>query len=180
MWTQEKTKEFCDKIGFIPENTKQEIKELPSLLFDDEKLLGLIEGTLENINGKNVGGWGLVIATDKRVIFFRKSIIGTITKEETPVSKITSASYRKGLMLSKISITTSNNDSVVDWCNNSAAEDFINILLNLIHNYNNTPTQLSTNPNDPLSRLEKLFELKQKGILTEDEYIEQKRKILNE
>ncbi|AFD06236.1 PH domain-containing protein [Solitalea canadensis] len=87
MWTSERIDEFSKSFGHKPFSTKSEMKELPNLLKADEQLLGLLEGNLKEIHGRNVAGQGLVIVTDKRVIFFRKSFIGTVTKEETPISK---------------------------------------------------------------------------------------------
>ena len=113
MWTKEKLEIFIKDYGFKPNQTKSEIKELPTILHPEEKLLGLAEGLLKKIHNRDVNGYGLVIATNKRVIFFRKSFIGTVTKEETPISKISSASFRKGILSSSIAIVTSNNESEV-------------------------------------------------------------------
>ncbi len=180
MWTIDSIKKFYKDFGFKPSSTKSEIKELSKLLHADEQLHGLLEGFLKNIHGRSINGLGLVIATNKRVIFFRKSIIGTVTKEEIPLNKVTSASYRKGLMFSSISITSASNDSIVEQCDKKISKKFIDNLLGLINNQPNISNNQDNNfQNDPLLKLEKLYELKQKGILTEDEYNQQKSKILN-
>lgn len=181
MWTKDKLENFMQSFGFKPNMTKPEIKELPSLLHPDEILLGLLEGQLKRIHNRDFNGLGLVIATNKRLIFFRKSILGTVTKEEMPVNKISSASFRKGLLSSSIAITTSNNDSVVDHCDKTVAKKFIDVVQNLISNLDSQatrPLQVQAAPENSLDKLEKLFDLKQKGILTEAEYLTQKEKIL--
>jgi len=180
MWTPEKIEQFCKDFGFKPVSTKAEIKELPNLLSPDEQLLGLLEGFLKDIHGRNVNGQGIVIATSKRVIFFRKSFIGTITKEETSLSKVSAVSYRKGILVGSISIISASNDSIVDNCDKKMAEKFIGILSDLISKSQSAPNQkLDYIHDDPMLKLEKLFELKQKGILSEDEFNQQKAKLLN-
>lgn len=177
MWTKERVENFMTEFGFKPSLTKPEIKELPSLLHPDEKLLGLLEGLLKRIHNRDVNGNGIVIATNKRLIFFRKSIIGTVTKEETPISRVSSASFRKGLMSSSVAITTSNNESVVEHCDKTVGKKFIEVVQNLISGLD-TPSHTPIPQDNNLNQLEKLFELKQKGILTEDEFLSQKAKLL--
>ncbi len=181
MWTSDKIEQFCKVYGFVPIMTKSEIKELPNILTADEQLLGLMQGGLSAIRGKEYNGLGLIIATSKRIIFLRKSIIGTITKEEFSLPMVTSAAYRKGLMTSSLVITAANNEAVIERCEKGAAEKFIKVVTDLIHNSHTTQSQQPSNSNqdDSMLKLEKLFELKQKGILTEEEFNQQKAKILS-
>ena len=187
MWTKEKIEIFMQKFGFNPIFTKPEIKELSSLLHLEETLFGLLEGQLKKIHNKYINGVGLVIATDKRIIFFRKSIIGTVTKEEIPITRVSSASYRKGILTSSIAIITANNESVVEQCDKNVAKKFIDVVLRLISELDNKPTQSAIpqpiqSPlpqyNNNLAQIEKLFELKEKGILTEEEFLVQKTRLL--
>lgn len=182
MWTKEKLEQFMESFGFKPNMTKPEIKELPTLLHPEEKLLGLIEGQLKRIHNRDINGYGLVIATNKRIIFFRKSIIGTVTKEETPINRVSSASFRKGLLSSSIAITTSNNESVVDHCDKTSGKKFIDIVQNLISDLDSKSSQQNVpqanQPENNLAQIEKLYDLKQKGILTEEEFLSQKSKLL--
>ena len=183
MWTKDKLESFMKNYGFKPNLTKPEIKELPEILHPEEKLLGLVEGLLKKIHNREISGHGLVIATNKRVIFFRKSFIGTVTKEETPISKISSASFRKGFLTSSIAIVTSNNESEVDNCDKILGKKFIDIVQNLISELDqitNSPNNVQSIQESSVSQLEKLFELKQKGILTDDEFNTQKIKILSQ
>jgi hypothetical protein len=181
MWTHEKIEQFRKDYGFRVSSTKAEMLELPGILAPDEKIYGLLEGFLKHIHGRTEIGQGLVIATDHRIIFFRKGIFVGTVREEIPLSKISSASYRKGLIFCSISIVTANNDAIVEQCDKKSSEKFVNIVLDLIQNIQhiNNP-QLNMKHNDMTTKLEKLFELKNKGILTEEEYNQQKIKILNE
>jgi len=181
MWTAEKVDKFMADYGFKPKNTKSEVKELPNILQADEELRGLLDGMLKRVNGKDLNGAGLVIATNMRIIFFRKSIIGTVSKEDIPLRMITSSAYRKGLMMSAIAIITANNEAVVDYCENKEAERF-NAIVHELLNEQRTVSQKNVQTQQPqttnFEQLEKLFELKQKGIITEEEFNQQKAKLL--
>ena len=139
MHTKESIDAFMQAFGFKPSSTKSEIKELPNLLSPEEKLIGLLEGWLKKIHNRDINGNGLVILTSKRVIFFRKSIIGTVTKEEIPISKVSSASYRKGLMFSSVAIITSGNEAVVEQCDKTTAQRFSDEVQKLISNLESSP-----------------------------------------
>ena len=180
MWTKEKIDEFMSDYGFKPKNTKSEVKELPNILQEDEELRALLDGMLKRVNGNDFNGAGLVIATNKRIIFFRKSFIGTISKEEIPLRMVTSSGYRKGLMMSGVVITTANNEASVEYCDKKEAEQFNAIVQELLNEQHSSQNNAQTNQSQPsnFEQLEKLFELKQKGIITEDEFNQQKGKLL--
>lgn len=187
MWNKEAIEKFMRRYGFNPSYTKSEIKELPEILNFDEVLCGLLEGFLKKVHNRDINGTGLVIATNKRIIFFRKTFIGTVTKEEIPVSKISSSSYRKGILFGSIAIVTSNNEAVVEQCDKENAKKFIDSVQKVISEHESSqrkvvPPAIPQSANDKyaidLNQLEKIFDLKQKGILTEEEYLTQKAKIL--
>lgn len=177
MYTREKIKEFIEKNSIeIQFTIKSEIDSLHTILKPEEKLIGILGGLLKKINNNKGAGYGVVVSTDKRVIFYRKSIIGTVTQEEYPISKISSISYRKGLLYGTISIFSSNNEAVIENCNNSNAKTFSQSLQELVNNFENKKDITSTNNN--FSQIEKLFEMKEKGIITEEEFQDQKNKYL--
>jgi len=184
MYTKETIDAFIKEIGFKPNMTKAELKELPNVLSPNEKLLRIIEGFLKKIHNRDINGHGIVFVTDKRVVFFRKSFIGTVTIEEIPVSKISSVSFRKGMMYASIAIITSGNEAVVEQCDKDEAKRFTENIQTLISGLG-TPAPVAVAPlaaaassTGHLDQLEKLFDLKQKGILTEDEFTVQKAKLL--
>ena len=186
MWTKEKIDKFIDNYGFKLTKTKREIKELPNILHADEKLCGLLEGyTSHGLEGGiSASSEGLVIATNKRIIFFHKSkFFGVISQQEMQLRSIVSCSYSKGVAFSKISFSTANNHITADWCDKLCAERFnkiVNELLseqNAVNTNNKQNQQAQTNCN--FEQLEKLFDLKQKGIITEKEFNQQKDKLFS-
>lgn len=178
MHTKESIEKFMTEYGYKPSSCKAEVKVLPNLLQPDETLHALLEGQFRNVHGKGAAsGYGLVIATNQRILSYRKSIIGTVTQEEIPMSQITATSFRKGLMFASVMITTANNESIAENCIKSEAEKFVKVVQNLLSQVNKTSTPPQQSVSN-LDQLEKLFELKQKGIITEDEFIAQKAKLL--
>ena len=176
MWTDEKVSTFIAEYGFKPSITKGEVKDLPNILQPDEVLLGLLEGYLKGNNG------ALAIATNKRVIFYRKSFIGTVTKSEFPIRMITSTAYRAGIMTSSVIIVAANNETLIDMCGKAEAQrfnDIVHKILNEQHVDNSIPAQPQNNTGlSNVEQLEKLFELKQKGVLSDEEFQQQKAKLL--
>jgi len=186
MWTKEKVEKFIVNYGFSPKETKREIKELPNILYADEELHGLLEGDLKRKLGNlghSAGHNGLVIATNKRIIFFHKSsFLGVISRYEMPLYMITSCEYGDGFLSSGIAIFTANQQAAVDWCVKEEAKRFhkiVNELLTGQHTSAKKNTQHQQVISSNLEQLEKLFELKQKEIITEDEFKQHKAKLLN-
>ncbi|MCZ8518907.1 PH domain-containing protein [Paenibacillus caseinilyticus] len=64
---------------------ESEVKELPGLLHENERIQGIAKGRYNKMNG-------LAIATDKRVLFVAKALF-LLKHEELPYSKITSVQF---------------------------------------------------------------------------------------
>lgn len=177
MASKGEVQKFLDTYKFKGPNTSSEIEDLPGILHDGEELVALLEGRLIKIHNKAVNGLGLLIATTRRVIFYRRSFIGTITREEFQREKISAISFRQGLMTSAVSITTSNNEALMDYCQTDPAKKFSDILQKLINEPVRAENQIQK-AEDHLSKIERIFEMKERGILTEEEYLHEKRKLL--
>lgn len=179
MHTKESIEQFIFEWGYKPTNCKKEVKDLPGLLQDDEVLHGLLEAQFKDVHKQASSGYGLAIMTNQRILCYRKSFIGTVTSEEIPLSKITGVSYRKGLMFGSVIVTASGNESIFENCSKSEAEKFAGTIKSLLADVNNTSPTAAAHQKSNLDELEKLFELKQKGILTEEEFATQKAKLLS-
>ena len=69
---------------------RSEIKELPKILWEDEVIVDIVSGTY---NQKN----GILVATNKRLIFLEKGIFWGSTVEDFGYNKITSFVYHTGI-----------------------------------------------------------------------------------
>lgn len=152
-------------------------------LTPNEELCYLLEGglvpeaSLSTLLGtKKPTGVGVVALTDRRVIFYRKSIIGTTTMQDFPLQKITSAVYRKGLWLASVDIHVAGAKSLVRNCNKDEAKRFVDKLNASLHSTTREDGRHSAASG--ADELERWHKLKEQGIISEDEFIAKKRQLL--
>jgi Bacterial PH domain/Short C-terminal domain len=150
---------------------RKEIKELPSILWEDESVEMLIQG----IYGNNLG---ILVATNKRLIFVDKKIIG-VKVEDFPYEKLTSIQYETGVLTGKLSIFASGNRAnITNVSPKNLVRDFSEYVRSQISTDKNLGKLNIKNDDDTLAKLERLGELMKKGILTEEEFNSEKRKLL--
>jgi hypothetical protein len=155
---------------------KKEIKELPNILWHDEEVKGLIQGMYNNGNG-------LLVGTNSRLIFINKKLLGGIVVEDFPYDKISSIQYETGLLFGKITIFTSGNKALIEQTDKKQARTFCDEARERISNKSAAaaPVPVAAQPGtqvDVADQLQKLAALKEKGILTEEEFQAQKKKLL--
>ncbi len=80
--------------------SRRAIEKLPEQLWDGEKVVELLTGFYM--------GNGLLVLTDKRVLFMYEAILRKVT-EDFPFNKITSIEFRSGILLGSIIIHASGN-----------------------------------------------------------------------
>lgn len=154
---------------------KKEINELPKILLKDENVLDIVQGAYS-------GKMGVLIATQFRLIFIDKGFLFGVKVEDFPYDKITSIQYETGIIQGKIIIMASGNKALIDNVVKSRVQNFSdNVRKRILElsNAKNQPQQVVINQGlDIADQLSKLADLKQKGILTEDEFEAQKKKLL--
>lgn len=182
MPTLEQVKTQIEKIdGLSKFIGRREVKELPNILWENENIENLIQGTYNNGNG-------ILVATDIRLIFIDKGLVFGLKVEDFPYDKISSIQYSTGVLLGKLTIFASGNKAIIDNVDKKRVRAFGDYLRNKItpndsdSSIKTSPTSNSDNENqdDILSKLERIAKLKEQGILTEEEFVQQKQKILNQ
>jgi hypothetical protein len=150
---------------------RREIKELPEILAEDEEIIYLVEGR-DKVNKNN----GVLLATDRRVIFIDKEFLYGLKVEGFPLNKINSIQYETSLMLGTIKIHTSGRIVEIDGVGKHYARKFCETVTSFM----SRPKQESISSSEPtvLDQLEQLGKLKENGVLTEEEFNEQKKKLL--
>jgi hypothetical protein len=155
---------------------KREIKELPSILWEDE--------TVENIvQGMYVNHMGILVATNKRLLFIDKGLV-KLKVEDFPYDKISSLQYETGWVSGKISIFTSGNRAEIERIDKKATKSFAEFLRARITSKSanvlavQRTDKTADDNEDKYTKLEKLAGLKAKGILTQEEFDKEKKKIL--
>lgn len=131
MYDPEKIRIFIDSVSFKPRRTRLELKNLPGILIEDELLHGLLEGNLHEIGAVSINryGYGLMILTDRRVIFYRKKIIGKDLVIQVPVRNLITVNhfFSKVHRLSYLIISTLEDPLLIEHCDKKAAEEFCNL-----------------------------------------------------
>ena len=157
----------------------KEIKELPNILWENENIENMISGTYNN-------GSGILVATNSRLIFVDKGLIFGLKVEDFPLDKITSIQYSTGILLGKLTIFASGNKAIIDNVDKVQVRvfgDFVRNKISAESSEEPVKTDFSANENvqnqdDIVSKLERLAKLKEQGVLTEEEFLELKKKLL--
>lgn len=152
---------------------RKELKKLPELLNDSEDVVNLAQGRYE-------GKQGAVVVTDRRVMLVEEGVFRS-RLEDFPYERISSIQTDKGMMFGKIVIFASGNKAILDQImpkeKSTEIGDYVRSRLAA-----GSQAVPATAPatEDPLDRLKKLGELKEAGVVTDEEFAAQKAKILDE
>lgn len=152
----------------------KEIKQLPDILWEDELIEKLVQGFYNT-------GQGILVATNKRLIFVDKGLIYGLRVEDFPYDKITSIQYKTGLLFGEIKIFASGNKADITQINKQQTRDFaeyVRARISSVKEHASAPAPVQTSSGDVITQLERLAELKEQGFLSEEEFLAQKKKIL--
>jgi len=154
---------------------RKEIKELPHILWEDEIIEKIVQGYYNN-------GTGILAATNKRLVFVDKGLVYGCKVEDFPYDKISSIQYKKGLLLGSITVFASGNNALIDSIQKSSVQnfaEFVRARVTSSKEHASFQPQNDGGQEDSLIKLEKLAQLKDKGVISEEEFIEQKQKLLS-
>ncbi len=169
-------KEIQEKIKTLDSGSKivkkREVKELPGILSEEETIERIIEGNYEEEIST-----GILVATNKRLIFIVKGLL-RLRVEDFPYDKISSIQYEKGIMMGKITIFASGNKASIRNVSKNQVKDFGDFVREYISQKSKSEQEHQKMGEDIVTKLENLAALKDKGILTEEEFQVQKKKML--
>ncbi|WP_191906956.1 PH domain-containing protein [Adhaeribacter soli] len=149
---------------------RKEINELPNILAHNEKIDNIIQGTYNK-------GQGILVSTNRRLIFIDKGLLYGLKVEDFPLDKISSILYETGLIFGTVKIHTTGNIATIENVEKSSARKFAEFVRDKSSRPKDPATQIKPEPSI-LDQLEKLGKLKENGILTDLEFSEQKKKLL--
>lgn len=156
--------------------TKKEINHLPEIIADNEVIKYATSGFYE-------GNTILIVVTDKRIIFLDKGIIYGTTKTEIPLDKVNSVSYKKGMILARLKMYNGAAPIEVENIQNNTIEKLTAIINECLLAYNES--NISQNgiiqlpPTSIADELKKFKELLDLGVINQEEFENQKSKLLN-
>lgn len=168
----EEIKDELEKLDINPTFfARKEIRELPNVLSEDEKIVYLVEG-----RNKTTKHHIILVATDRRLIFIDKEFMYGLKVEDFSYEKVSSIQYEKSLMLASIHIQISENTLEIDGVGKYEAELFCE----KVRDFMSRPKEYFQPKTKPsvLDQLEQLGRLKENGVVTEEEFLEQKKKLI--
>lgn len=151
--------------------SKREINELPNILQEGEGVKRLVSGVYKKGNG-------ILVATDRRVLFVDKGMMSGLKVEDFPLSKISSVQFETGLLMGEITIFASGNKATITQIDKALARAFAEHIQATIADEAKTAPQ-SSGAIGIVEQLERLAALRDKGVLTDEEFQQQKVKLLN-
>lgn len=150
---------------------RREINELPSIVAPTETIDNLAQGTYNN-------GQGILVSTNRRLLFVDKGMLYGLKVEDFPLDKITSIQYETGLLLGGIKIHTSGNIAKIENVEKASARSFAEFVRDKLSQPKETLTSTIVSEPNVLDQIERLAKLKDNGILSYEEFNEQKKKLL--
>lgn len=154
-------------------HNKREVKELPNILWENEHIEHIAPGFYS-------GGWGIVVATNERLLIIDKGITGSLKVEDFPYSKINSIQFKTGMLMGEIEIFSSGNKAKIDNIDKKLVRNLAEHVRSKITSGDSHDSKPPIQENDIITKLERLAKLKEQGILTEEEFNEQKKKLLSQ
>jgi hypothetical protein len=164
--------------GFKVAKIDKLIAEASKHLESHETVITAVMGAYETeIMGKETVRNGVFIATEDKIVFFAKKMFG-YDMEVFPFSNISSIELSKGMMGHVVSFFASGNKAKMKWINHGDINQFVtyvkqNIGKKEVRQENEPQKQLDTT-----DELKKLAELKDIGVITEEEFAAKKKQLL--
>jgi len=175
MPTLKEIQRMLDKLGTLDTfGTKKEIKYLPEIMNDNEEINYLTTGYMG-------GNTWLIVCTNTRIIFLDKGMLYGLKQVETLLEKINSISQQQGLLLGAIAIWDGASKTVITNVPKRSVKPFVEAVNKAIANIKKTPESNTQQKGveDTAAQIEKMASLRDKGILTEEEFQAKKSRLLN-
>ena len=119
-------------------------------------------------------GVGVLIATNKRLVYFARKIVG-FEFEIMPYSNVSSIEVSEGVRGHSIQVIAPGNTFAIKWIKVGQVSEFVEHVKAMI----GTNEELLLSSSDVLDQVKNLAELKEQGILTEDEFQSKKQRLLS-
>ncbi|MFX3672849.1 MAG: PH domain-containing protein [Paenisporosarcina sp.] len=153
----------------------KEIKELPNILWENENVEKLVSGFY-------AGGNGILVATNKRVLFVNKGLVYGLKVEDFPYTNISSIEYSTGMLLGKIKFYVSGNKAEIDNVDKKMTREFAEYVRARITKPSEKaptkPINSSNDISDVFDEIRKYKSLMDDGIITENDFNEKKKQLL--
>lgn len=138
-----------------------------------ETVIASVLGAYESkIMGKDTLRNGVFLATDRRILLYGKKIFG-YDLEVFPYANISSFEIGKGMLGRSVSFFASGNKVKLKWINQGEVDKFIEYVKQNVGKKSEIKL-----PSSVADEIKKLAELKEAGVLTEEEFEVKKKQLL--
>jgi hypothetical protein len=152
--------------------TRREVKQLSTVLHENEQLYNMASGFLENAT------W-LIVCTDQRVVLLNCGFFGGLKLKEFQLKSISSVEQSTGFAMGEIAISVSGNRMLIKQIAKERVKYFVDTLNWARSMVEQKPVSEPVEVRlDVADQLERLAALRDRGILSETEFAEQKAKVL--
>ncbi|TCN00871.1 putative oligomerization/nucleic acid binding protein [Paenibacillus sp. BK033] len=157
------------------------IKKLVALasqhLQPGEQVHASVMGAYETkIMGQDTLRNGVFLATDRRVFFYGKRMFG-YNSESFPYSSISSFDAGKGMLGKSLSFFASGNKVTMKWIKTGDFQGFMDKVQSSVGKKSAAP-EVAASKDDVADQIKKLADLRDSGILTEEEFSIKKKQLL--
>lgn len=150
---------------------KKELQMLPDLLTEEENILAVASGIMDKVSG-------LLVVSDTRVIFLSKGLLGGLSKTIFAPEQIRSVSNEAGIFSGDLIISLGEKKPKKISGINTSSLRRLTEKINLLMAGSVKPDKAFPTTGSFLDELERLGILKEKGLLTEEEFSIAKAKLL--
>ena len=159
-----------------------ERKMLYDILDTDESLNGLVGGTFRQDTDRMHKHRGVAVATDRRVLFLDKGVLGSTERMEIAYENIESVTTSTGMMFAGVQVVGRGASSyrIEDIAPKEAATKFVDVVRGHLGNAGQKHTKSfpKPQPGNALDDLERLANLFERGLLTQEEFDNKKKELL--
>ncbi|KQZ64875.1 hypothetical protein ASD67_10700 [Sphingopyxis sp. Root1497] len=125
---------------------------------------------------------GIAVLTSMRLIFFRAGKLGDML-EPIPIDKISSVEAKRGIMFLDATVNTTNDSLKLRFADKRRGDDVLHALQEIIHQPQNNAEMSSTRSvttDTPMDKIVRLGELRDAGLLTDEEFTAKKAELLSQ
>ncbi len=151
---------------------RKEVRHLQHLLHGTERVIILGQGQYEKKQG-------LIVLTNERLFFFEKSLVGQETVEEFALKSITSLETGKKMTGERLVVHVSGNRSEISGMFHGQADEIVRQFRKLRAEQEAAAAPAPpASVDDPIAQLEKLASLRERGIISADEFDRKKAELM--
>ena len=155
----------------------RDFKALPEVLEEGECVYAVVSGMYE----RNIG---VVAITDRRVVFLDKGLIN-LTVEVFYFTNLSSVRYHTGMALGEIILLTYGNEEKISSIANNQIQPLVSLINRQIHKSQQPNQEIPAVPQSVsvhslADEIMKLAELKDKGIISDEEFDQLKAKVIQD